>query len=65
VEQLDDPGSLAEDILDVHLRAAGVLDERELDHEWEPVRTPAVQKAISRVVERRGLTSWLEAYKAA
>jgi hypothetical protein len=54
VQQLDPDGraSLAEDLLEVDLKAAGVLDERELPDDWEPVRTPATQKAISRVMGR-------------
>ena len=63
VQQLDPDGraALAEDLLEVDLRAAGVLDERELPYDWEPGdRTPATQKAISRVLERRGLASWIE-----
>ena len=40
VQRLDDPASLTKDILETDLRAAGVLDERELDGgEW-PDRTP-------------------------
>ena len=53
VQQLDPDGraALAEDLLEVDLRAAGVLDERELPYDWEPGdRTPATQKAISRVL---------------
>jgi hypothetical protein len=60
VQQLDDPQALAEDILAVDLRAAKVLDERELPPDWEPEKTPGRQKAISRAIERQGLTSWLE-----
>jgi hypothetical protein len=57
----DGRAALAEDLLEVDMRAAGVLDERELPYDWEPVdRTPATQKAISRVIERRGLASWIE-----
>jgi len=57
VQQLDPDGraALAEDLLEVDLRAVGVLDERELPYDWEPGdRTPATQKAISRVLERQG-----------
>jgi hypothetical protein len=36
------------------------MDERELPDEWEALRTPQRQKAISRVMERRGLASWVE-----
>jgi integrase len=60
VQQLHDPASLADDLFEVDLRAAGVMDERELPDEWEAVRTPQRQKAISRVIERRGLASWIE-----
>jgi integrase len=56
----DGRAALADDLLEVDLKSAGVLDERELPDEWEPVRTPGRQKAISRVVERRGLASWIE-----
>jgi integrase len=57
----DGRAALAEDLLEVDMRAAGVLDERELPYDWEPGdRTPATQKAISRVIERRGLASWIE-----
>ena len=65
VQQLDDPQALAEDILAVDLRAAKVLDERELPPDWEPEKTPGRQKAISRLIERQGLTSWLESYREA
>jgi hypothetical protein len=60
VQQLHDPASLAGDLLEVDLRAAGVMDERELPDEWEALRTPQRHKAISRVIERRGLASWIE-----
>jgi integrase len=60
VQQLHDPASLSDDLLEVDLRAAGVMDERELPDEWEALRTPQRQKAISRVIERRGLASWIE-----
>jgi hypothetical protein len=63
VQQLDPDGraALAEDLLEVDLRAVGVLDERELPYDWEPGdRTPATQKAISRVLERHGLASWIK-----
>jgi integrase len=63
VQQLDDPQALAEDIVAVDLRAAEVLDERELPPDWEPEKTPGRQKAISRLIERQGLTSWLESYR--
>jgi integrase len=56
----DGRAALADDLIEVDLKSAGVLDERELPDEWEPVRTPGRQKAISRVVERRGLASWIE-----
>jgi hypothetical protein len=57
----DGRAALTEDLLEVDMRAAGVLDERELPYDWEPEdRTPATQKAISRVIERRGLASWIE-----
>jgi integrase len=56
----DGRAALADDLLEVDLKSAGVLDERELPDEWEPDRTPGRQKAISRVVERRGLASWIE-----
>jgi integrase len=60
VRRLDDPASLTEDILEADLRAAGILDERELrEGEW-PDRTPGAQKAIARAIESRGLVSWLE-----
>jgi hypothetical protein len=62
VQRLSDPQALAEDIHEADLRAAGVLDERELPPDWEPERTPATQKAISRLIERQGLASWLESY---
>jgi hypothetical protein len=62
VQQLHDPASLAEDLLEVDLRAAGVMDERELPPDWEPPRTPATQRAASRVIERRGLASWIEGH---
>jgi integrase len=62
VQQLHDPASLAEDLLEVDLRAAGVMDERELPPDWEPPRTPATQRAASRVIERRGLASWVEGH---
>jgi Domain of unknown function (DUF6538) len=63
VQQLHDPATLAEDLLEVDLRAAGVLDERELHYDWEPsARTPAVQKAASRAIESRGLASWIEGH---
>jgi hypothetical protein len=61
VQQLDDPASLAQDIHEANLAAEGVLDERELPEDWEPTPTPKAQKAISRAIERQGLTSWLEA----
>jgi hypothetical protein len=62
VQQLDDPAALAEDIAEADLRGAGVLDERALaDGEW-PARTPATQKAVSRIIERRGLASWIEGH---
>jgi integrase len=60
VQQLHDPAALSDDLLEVDLRAAGVMDERELPDEWEALRTPQRQKAISRVIERRGLASWIE-----
>jgi hypothetical protein len=63
VQQLDDPQALAEDILAMDLRAAKVLDERELRPDWEPEKTAGRQKAISRLIERQGLTSWLESYR--
>jgi hypothetical protein len=57
----DGRAALAEDLLEVDMRAAGVLDERELPYDREPGdRTPATQKAVSRVIERRGLASWIE-----
>jgi integrase len=60
VQRLSDPQELTEDILEADLRAAGILDERELrEGEW-PDRTTGVQKAIARAIESRGLTSWLE-----
>jgi integrase len=62
VQQLHDPASLAEDLLEVDLRAAGAMDERELPPDWEPPRTPATQRAASRVIERRGLASWIEGH---
>jgi integrase len=62
VQQLHDPASLAEDLLEVDLRAAGVMDERELPPDWEPPRTPATQRAASRIIERRGLASWIEGH---
>ena len=62
VQQLHDPASLAEDLLEVDLRAAGAMDERELPLDWEPPRTPATQRAASRVIERRGLASWIEGH---
>jgi uncharacterized protein DUF6538 len=62
VQQLHDPASLAEDLLEVDLRAAGVMDERELSPDWEPQRAPATQRAASRVIERRGLASWIEGH---
>jgi len=55
VQQLDPEGraELAEDLLEVDMRAAGVRDERELPCDWEPpFRTPTIQKAASRVLER-------------
>ena len=63
VNQLHEPSGLAQDIHEAHLRAAGVLDERQLPPDWEPIRTPATQKAISRLIERRGLAPWLESYR--
>jgi integrase len=60
VQQLDDPQALAEDIHEAHLRAHGMLDEREAPEDWEPERTPASRKTISRLIERQGLTSRLE-----
>jgi integrase len=62
VQQLHDPASLAEDLLEVDLRAAGAMDERELPPDWEPPRTPATQRAASRVIEHRGLASWIEGH---
>jgi integrase len=60
VNRLSDPQELTEDILEADLRAAGILDERELrEGEW-PDRTPGAQKAIARAIESRGLASWLE-----
>jgi integrase len=64
VQQLHDPASLAEDLLEVDLRAAGAMDERELPPDWEPPRTPATQRAASRVIERRGLVSWIEGHSS-
>jgi hypothetical protein len=62
VQQLGPDGraALADDLIEVDLKAAGVMDEQELPDEWEPLRTPQRQKAISRVIERRGLASWIE-----
>jgi integrase len=62
VQQLQDPSGLADDLIEVDLKAAGVMDERELPDEWEPERTPKRQKALSRVIERRGLASWIEGH---
>ena len=60
VQRLSDPQELTEDILEADLRAAGILDERELrEGEW-PDRTTGAQKAIARAIESRGLASWLE-----
>ena len=58
----DGRAALAEDLLEVDLRAAGLLDEREPPYDWEPERTRATQKAVSRVIERRGLASWIEGH---
>jgi hypothetical protein len=40
VSELADPASLAQDLLEVDLSAAGVLDEGDLPEDWEPIRTP-------------------------
>jgi integrase len=61
-----DPASraeLAEDLSEVDLMAAGYVDEREPPYDWEPERTPAAQKAAKRLIERRGLASWLESHQ--
>ena len=58
----EERAQLAEDLSEVDLRAAGYTDEREPPYDWEPERTPATQKAVSQVIERRGLASWIEGH---